>query len=672
VSQKPSLRTFKLKKMANPTNMDSGFDFQTWNNSERGSITHKYKGAQGINSRNAADDSLQTSEGTWVIVFDSSNYTGNCWQIGDDKYFDNLHDNEIYDSNGNDTKNHWQGNINSFILYKNKPSWFVAGSTVVPSNDQLFELNGTQVLLCEDAHYLGNNNTLSGPFTCLDSSSIFYRTNSERYMSGAYAITSLKTGPNAWLVVYDHSYMAGDFKKIAPNSGPSNNTSSNYSDLKNIDRDNLNGDSDGNWKNQINSFLIYNYLPEFWNTKYASPYIDFATLYGYYPSPTSEVSDNKVEYMVEDSKYTIDCPTLQYQSADQTMTGVNYIGDVTTDLPTTGWTKYNVQMGHVNSLAFDDKVNFDIYFDNAGNIIQIQNFTWTSNGAYDIPSTVIFSVDVIGKYLSTSLNLMGIETNAINDFIDVFNFVCNVFNTIAIKVYQFSDNGGQFYFLPVICHTINRIAATVATQYDNPLYVDSSDVRHDYVLSFDNNNFPAALNTIIDGTASDWAVKQDLDGGTFPFNQVTEYTYKGCNYRTWYQESSVSAELGIFVSCKIDYEIGDDSQDDHIILLMGFTIPETADQTTPVLAFAKTTVQFTDASLTNIITPAYNGYVDSPNYSADIIGSVYQFISNELTNDILPVSGTQQGRQYLADITKANMLAIAQCTHYGASTANVS
>lgn len=653
--------------MANPTNMDSGVDFQTWNNSDRGGGTDKYTGTQGINSRDANDDSLQTSDSTWVIVFDKSNYTGNCWQIQNGQYHGNLHDNEIYDSNGKDTKNHWQGNINSFILYKQKPSWFVADSSVVPSNDQLFELHGTQVLLCEDAHYQGNNKTLEGPFTCLDTSQIFYITNGQRYMSGAYAISSLKTGPNVWLVVYDHSKMAGDFKKIVPNSGPSGTKSIDYSDLNNIDRDNLSGDKDGDWNDQINSFLIYNYQPEFWNTSYASPYVDFVTLYNLYPYPTNNVSDNKVEYMVEDSKYTIDCPALQYQSADRTMTGVNYIGDDTTDLPATGWTKYNVQMEHVNSLAWNDTAGFDLYFDNAGNIVQIQNFTWTSNGAFDVPKTVIFSVDVIGAYLSTSLAMIGVDTGAIDDFIEGFDFVCNAFNTIAKKVYQFSDNGGQFYFLPVICHTINRIASTVATQYAVPLYTDPSNVRNSYVLSFDNSSFPAALSAAIGSNAGSWAVKQDLTGGTLPFNQVTEYAYEGSNYRTWYQESSVSGSLGMFVSCKIDYEIdyevGDSSKDDHVIILMGFIIPDTADTTAPVLSFAQATVQFTDGSNDNIMTPAFNSAVGAPNYSTDIIGSVYEFISSGLTG--ISMSSSQQGRQYLADITQANMSAITQCMNYG-------
>ncbi|MFN8344057.1 MAG: hypothetical protein U0X91_03600 [Spirosomataceae bacterium] len=650
--------------MANPTNMDSGVDFQTWNNHSRGGGTNTFKGTQGINSRDANDDSLQTSDNTWVIVFDKSNYTGNCWQIDQGKYYDNLHDNEIYDSNGNDTGNHWQGTINSFILYKQKPSWFVAGSSVVPSNEQLFELEGTQVLVCEDANFLGDNSVFTGPYTCPDVANVGYTTNS-RYMSGAYAISSLKTGPNAWMIIFDHPQMKGDFKKIVPNSGPSTTESMDYSNLNNIERDDSDGKKDGDWNDQINSFVIYNYEPEFWNTPYNSPYIDGKTLYSLFPYPTNSESDSNITYMVEDSTYSVDYPEYQYQSADQ---GTDVYGEETHDdtstLPQNGWTKYHVHMEHDIHFAWNDTADFDIYFDNAGNIVQIGNFIWTSNGAFDVPSTVIKSVDAIGAYLSASLDLIGVDTDIIDDFIEGFNFVCNAFNTIAKKVYQFSDNGGQFYFLPVICHTINRIASTVATQYAVPLYTDPSNVRNSYVLSFNNNSFPTALTGTLGNEAGSWQIKQGLDAGTWPFNQVSEYVYEGNNYRTWYQETSVSGSLGMFVSCKIDYEIGDDSKDDHVIILMGFIIPDTADTFTPVLSFAQATVQFTDGSNENIMTPAFNGAVGAPNYSTDIIGSVYQFITSKLNG--ISMSDSQQGRQYLADITQANMSAITQCMSYGA------
>lgn len=636
-------------------------DFQTWNSI--GGSGNTYGGAQGQRNISADDNQAQAYANTWVLAFDGTNYTGNILKIDSSPDPIDLGSTTRYDSSGKDIGD-WKNQIQSFILYKQQPSWWNSITHTAPSNEQLFELHDAQVAVFQEAGFSSDNHVFEGPYTCTDVANVGYSTNGHN-MSGLYAISSLKTGPNAWLIVFDHPQMKGDFKKIVPNSGQSTTQSSDYSDLNNIERDDLSGKKDGDWNDQPNSFVIYNYEPEFWNTDYASPYIDSKTLYNLYPSPTSDESDSKITYMVEDSTYSVDYPDYQYQSADQ---GTSIYGDETHDdtstLPQNGWTKYHVHMEHDIHLAWNDTADFDIYFDNAGNIVQIGNFNWTSNGAFDVPSTVIKSVDAIGAYLSASLSLIGVDTSVIDDFIDGFNFVCNAFNTIAKKVYQFSDNGGQFYFLPVICHTINRIASTVATQYALPIYTDSSDIRNSYTLNFDNGNFPTALTGTLGSEAGSWQIKQNMDAGALPFNQVSEYAYQGSNYRTWYQETSVSGSLGMFVSCKIDYEVGDSSKDDHVIILMGFIIPDTASSTAPILSFAQATVQFTDGSNDNIMTPAFNGAVGAPNYTTDIIGSVYQFIDSKLSG--ITMSSSQHGRQYLAVITKANMSAIAQCMSYGA------
>lgn len=102
-------------------------------------------------------------------------------------------------------------------------------------------------------------------------------------------------------------------------------------------------------------------------------------------------------------------------------------------------------------------------------------------------------------------------------------------------------------------------------------------------------------------------------------DQVVEFTYQNNAYHTWYQESSVAAKLGMFVSCKIDCETTDDSKDDHIILLMGFAVP--SEGHTPVINFAQVIVQFTDGFNTNIQSGAYN---------ADVINAVYNDLQNKL------------------------------------------
>jgi hypothetical protein len=84
---------------------------------------------------------------------------------------------------------------------------------------------------------------------------------------------------------------------------------------------------------------------------------------------------------------------------------------------------------------------------------------------------------------------------------------------------------------------------------------------------------------------------------------------------------------------------------------MGFAIP--AEGRTPVISFAQVIVQFTDGSNTNIQSNAYN---------IDIINSVYNDLRSKLAN--ISMNNSQQGRRYIADVTKANMNAINACMSY--------
>lgn len=622
-------------------------DFQTWNSI--GGSGNTYTGIQGQCNIDANDNLAQAYSNTWVLAFDGTNYTGNILKItADDNQID-LNKTTRYDSSGNNIGD-WKDQIQSFILYKQKPSWWDTIKHVAPTNEQLFELQDAQVLLCEDENFLGENIVIDGPYACSDTANIGYTTNS-RYLSGAYAVSSLKTGPNAWLIIFDHTQMTGCFLKIPPNTP--------YSNLNNEERNDLNGKKQGDWNDQTNSFLIYNDKPEFWDTDYASPYIDQQSLYNLYPYPTSSVGDNPLTYMVEDSTYYITYPVHSEQTADQNTTDGH---DDTTHLPAAGWTRYHVKVENNVHGGWNDTVEFDMYFDNAGNIVQIQNFNWTSSGAFEVPSAFIKAVDITVASLGVdnTWETLGISDVVAEGFIDVFDMVCSVFNTIADKIFKFTDNGGEFYLLPVVCHTINRICATVAMQYNVPLYTDPSNPRNAYALSFDNSRFPNTLNSEIGDTVSGWQVKNDLDGGTLPFNQVVEYLYGGYKYRTWYQESSVSASFGMFVSCKVDYEI-DSTHDDHIIILMGFKIPGTG-ETAPILTFAQAIVQLTNESENNVMTPAYSGLSGLGNYSNDIIGSVYNYISANV-----PQESSEPGRIHLADVTKANMNAVVQCMSYGLS-----
>jgi hypothetical protein len=262
-----------------------------------------------------------------------------------------------------------------------------------------------------------------------------------------------------------------------------------------------------------------------------------------------------------------------------------------------------------------------------------------------------------------AIETLGISEEAADTFVDVFDFVTGAFNKIANFVYKVTDNGGQFYFLAVVCHTLNRICTTVSSPFNTQVYTNPNDTRKNYQMAFSNANFPNALKSTIGSSSNlNWQVKQDLfSTSNTEFQQVVEYTYQNYPFRTWYQESSVSAKLGMFVSCKIDYEIGDNSKDDHIIVLMGFKLPST-NGASPILTFAQAIVQFTDGTNTNIITPPYNSIANTTYHTSDIISSIHSYIHNALSS--VKTDSNSAGRPYIADVTQDNMIAISNCMSF--------
>lgn len=621
--------------------MVSGRDFQAWNNHDRGGYSDSYTGAQGQDNLNANDNSLETAANTWVIIFDKPGYTGNCKKIPPSKYIDSLTNTNRYDNNGKKVGD-WKNHMQSFILYKQKPAFWDTGSDYTqPDKSQLFILHDAQACMAENDDFMGANRIFAAPFNGPSTTNIGYTTNSIQ-MSGINSISSLKTGPNAWLIIFSKTGAQGDFKKVNPET--------TYGQLSAVKRTDIAGDQQGNWENEIDSFLLYPAEPGFWSTKYQRVYVDFETLYKLYPDPSSKATDSDVAYVVGDSTYKIDEPEFIDQSTTQQLSV--YLIDDTSDLPTDGWTKYHVYQQHENTGSFDDKAEYDIYFDNNGRLVSIQRFQWSSKGAFQVPQTLIKSVDLIAWYVGTASSLVsfGVGEEVAATFVKIFDFVCNVFNKIANVVYKATDNGGQFYFLPVICHTLNRICTTVATPFNRPVYPEN-DPRNNYRMAFSNSGFPTALGNALNGNGSAKGWTQSTSGKTSTFNQVVEFTYQNNPYRTWYQESSVSSQLGLFVSCKIDYEI-DGSKDDHIILLMGFAITSTSQQT-PVISFAQVIVQFTDGSNTNIQSNAFN---------VDVINAVYNDLKSKLSS--VSMDDDQKGRQYIAEITKANMIAINACVSY--------
>jgi hypothetical protein len=624
------------------SSMNSNVDFQIWNHNDRGGLSDTFSNTQGQDNIVGNTDSLETSSDIWVIVFNGTNYTGDSMQVSNSTYLSDLNHVHRYDSSGV-KQGDWKEQIQSFVLYKSKPAYWGRN----PTNDELFAPASGHAVFTEDTNFLGDNRTFSAPYNALVLGSIGYTTSgTEMYRTTGGTINSLRTGAGAWLIVFDDKSGGGCALKVNP--------STKIKSLNAKDRYDLKGNKKGDWKNQIESFLLYSKEPEFWSTGYPRPYIDFKTLFDLYPGTTNSSSDNKITYVIEDATYNIDEPELAVQSTTQVINDY-YISEDFTVLPEDGWTKYHISMSHDNTGGRNDKAEFDLYFDNAGSLVSIQHFNWSSNGAYNISQQLITIVDDEAWLLGTigALETLGISEEAADAFVQVFDFVTKVFNDISALVYKKTDNGGSYYFLPVICHTINRIYSSVADSYNLTTYTAGDDSRNNSTLNFDYDNYSHALGQSDNDVSSlsNWGQKQGADG-VLPFSQVIEYSYENFNYRTWYPEVSYSAELGMIMSCKIDYEISD-NKDDHIILLMGVSVPSSSGAK-PQLHFVQATIQFTDMSSSNIMS--------SPSSGGNSIEDVYQQLSDGLASTT--IDSSSGGRAYLADVAKANLEAMLSCAEF--------
>lgn len=647
--------------MSKDSNIAPGVDFEIWNNNDRGGGHDSFSNTQYQDSIVDNTDSLQTIANTWVIVFNDSNYTGHMMQIDPGSTGNYLSDlnhlhrypsSIVYPNNGDGSitvlsgsnEGDWKSQIKSFILYKSRPSWW--GRT--PTNDELFYPGDDKALFTENTNFLGDNRTFATPYNAVNLGSIGYTTNSHEMYSTVLggSINSLRTGRNVWLTIFDDVDCNGCAKLISPNTS--------YADLNNQTRNDFLGNTKGDWKNQIASFLMYPAKPGFWDTNYPRPYIDFSKLFALYPGTTNKNTDDKIVYVIEDSTYQVNEPEVKIQTTTQSLDNY-YINDDFSKLPSDGWTKYHVELSHENTAGRNDKAEMDLYFDNNGKLVSIQHFQWTSGSAYVIPQQLITIVDDEAWVLGTAgaIETLGISEEAADTFIEVFDFVCKVFNDMTTFIYKMSDDGGRYYFLPVICHTINRICTTIWSSFNLPNYISPTDSRNNQSFTFDYQQYHNSLMSsgYSFNNLNNWGVKSG-SSGQLPFNQVMEYRYQNYNYRTWYQEVSFSNALGMIVSCKIDYEI-DDHKDDHIILMVGFRVPE-AGQSAAVLNFAQATIQFTDQSNDNIMTTPCTGN--------DIVSNLTNQLSTAL-GKISPDS-SKGGRAYLADMANANIKAIISCSKF--------
>jgi hypothetical protein len=170
-------------------------------------------------------------------------------------------------------------------------------------------------------------------------------------------------------------------------------------------------------------------------------------------------------------------------------------------------------------------------------------------------------------------------------------------------------------------------------------------------MTFDHTQFATALDNQSGVSISkSW---YQWSGTSGDLNKTMEYKKGDYTYRTWYQETSVmNGDIGMFVSCKIDFERS--TGDDHIMLLTGFSRTPTGvgQNYTVEMKFAQASVQFHGSEDNNI--------AGVPVTSGDFGQGIYDSLSAILSEDFGDVDDTTAGRQTLPDIARMNVNAMIE------------
>lgn len=390
-----------------------------WNNHDFGGDSDTYNGAQRRSySTSKAWDSLKTGAGTWLVVWDNSDYTGNYMKIDPNTgWYNDLN------KAGRGSDGDWKNQIKSFIIYGNAPSWW--GST--PLNNDL-NLQPHDCVFCTGSDF--NDDTAVFPANAVDSdlSNNYFVTNASVNMSNS--IQSLATGSSAWLQIWNGTNYTGSTLRVYPNT--------KHHDLNKMPRL-----PEGDWKNQIKSFKLWNAMPDAsWNLGF-----DENKFFGAFPDALrgNDSSGPYYHYTTQDCSYDIRLNGITYPDAAT----MNLAFRVDYDLT-----------GKNDKVTLNLLVNLDGSFNSVSGDYQQGNAT-------QIPSWLIKGVDVGAEVLGAlgALETAGISEEAAAGFIEEFDSFCEAFNKISNILYKISEsNDGRFYMVPVAAHVLARAmcAVTVA------------------------------------------------------------------------------------------------------------------------------------------------------------------------------------------------------------------
>lgn len=389
-----------------------------WNKNDFEGISSTFNGAQRrAYNTSQAWDSLKTGTGTWLVVWDNSNYTGNYMKIGpSNSTFDDLN----HAGRGNDGD--WKNQIKSLMIYANQPSWWNY-STTPPNND--LNLQPNDAVFCSGTNFNNDTVVFTANASEDDLNQVKFPTNTSNDMKND--IQSLATGSSAWLEVWNETDYTGSTLRVYPKT--------TYTDLNSVARQ-----PEGDWKNQIQSFKLYNALPASWNLGF-----DQDTFFGAFPGAVKmqDSSGQYYHYNTQDCGYDIRLTGLSYDTSTMTVSfRIDY--DLT---------------GHNDKVMLDLVVNTDGTFNSV-------SYEYDQGGAVQIPKSVIKAVDVSAEVLGAvgALETAGISEEAANSFIEAFDTFCDVFNKISNVLYKLSEaNDGRFYMVAVCTQVLCRAFSAVTT-----------------------------------------------------------------------------------------------------------------------------------------------------------------------------------------------------------------
>lgn len=363
--------------------------------------------------------SLKTGSNTWLVVWNGSNYTGDYLKIGGANAASNSDLNNTKRSGGGD----WKHQIQSFIIYANQPSWW-SDTTPPPNND--LNLQPHDAIFCTGTDF--NDETVVYTANAFESdlNSCPFPTNHSVDMKND--IQSLATGSSAWLQIWNDTNYSGSTLRIYPNTV--------YKDLNAVPRL-----PDGDWKNQMQSFKLYNSEPDAsWSLGF-----DEGIFFKSFPHATKQhdSSGDYYHYTTQDCGYDIRITDKKYDTTTMTIS-FRIDWDVT---------------------GKNDKVYLDLTVNSDGTFNEVA-YDYEQGDPTQISKKFIRAVDVSAEVLGAvgALETAGISEEAANSFIEAFDTFCDVFNKVSKILYKISaSNDGRFYMVATATHVLCRAFSAITT-----------------------------------------------------------------------------------------------------------------------------------------------------------------------------------------------------------------